>query len=229
MHWTSGDSDPVPAGAGEVFDVYFPVAGQALPCEHAEALAAAVRGVLPWFGEDAGHGLHPVHSGPTAHGWLSPEDAGEEFMYLSRRARLGLRLPSGRLEDAAALQGRTLDIAGCAISLGAPEARPLHLYSALYARRVAAEPDLEFEAAFIEWAAAEISALGVRCRKLLAGRAHSQCILGAECHTWSLLVADLNAEESLRLQSRGIGPGRRMGLGLFMPHKEVRDVTQPAR
>jgi hypothetical protein len=42
----------------------------------------------------------------------------------------------------------------------------------------------------------------------------------------SLMLADLAVEESVRLQQRGLGPGRTLGCGLFLPHKDINEVRQ---
>jgi hypothetical protein len=38
------------------------------------------------------------------------------------------------------------------------------------------------------------------------------------------MVAGLATDESLRLQATGLGIGRRLGCGLFIPHKDVADL-----
>jgi CRISPR/Cas system CSM-associated protein Csm4 (group 5 of RAMP superfamily) len=40
------------------------------------------------------------------------------------------------------------------------------------------------------------------------------------------MLADLAVEESVRLQQRGLGPGRTLGCGLFLPHKDINEVRQ---
>jgi hypothetical protein len=35
------------------------------------------------------------------------------------------------------------------------------------------------------------------------------------------MLADLSAEESVRIQQEGIGPLRHMGCGIFIPHKGI--------
>ena len=44
--------------------------------------------------------------------------------------------------------------------------------------------------------------------------------------TRSLMLADLSAEESLRLQQRGLGHGRYFGCGLFIPYKGIKAVKR---
>ena len=40
------------------------------------------------------------------------------------------------------------------------------------------------------------------------------------------MVAELGAEESLAVQCHGIGPGRLLGCGLFVPHKDIGPVRR---
>jgi hypothetical protein len=40
----------------------------------------------------------------------------------------------------------------------------------------------------------------------------------------SLMLSGLTREQSLFLQQRGIGSGRKLGFGLFIPHKSIDDL-----
>ena len=40
------------------------------------------------------------------------------------------------------------------------------------------------------------------------------------------MVAELTVEQSLRLQSRGLGALHYLGCGLFIPHKDIKEVKQ---
>ncbi|OOY42428.1 hypothetical protein BOV91_06980, partial [Solemya velum gill symbiont] len=42
----------------------------------------------------------------------------------------------------------------------------------------------------------------------------------------SLMLADLLTEETLKLQEVGLGPGRHMGFGIFIPHKGIEAVNK---
>jgi CRISPR/Cas system CSM-associated protein Csm4 (group 5 of RAMP superfamily) len=39
------------------------------------------------------------------------------------------------------------------------------------------------------------------------------------------MLADLELEESLKLQEAGLGPGRKLGCGLFLPQKGIKPVN----
>ena len=41
-----------------------------------------------------------------------------------------------------------------------------------------------------------------------------------------MLIADLDKATSLSLQETGVGPGRHLGCGIFLPHKGIRAVGE---
>ncbi|MDH3609566.1 MAG: hypothetical protein OEQ24_10045 [Gammaproteobacteria bacterium] len=47
--------------------------------------------------------------------------------------------------------------------------------------------------------------------------------------TRSLMIDGLKIEESIYLQQRGLGEGRLVGCGLFMPHKGIEAVGEAQR
>jgi CRISPR-associated endoribonuclease Cas6 len=40
----------------------------------------------------------------------------------------------------------------------------------------------------------------------------------------SLMLADLAVDESVKLQQQSLGTDRKLGCGLFVPHKDIREV-----
>ena len=84
------------------------------------------------------------------------------------------------------------------------------------------------EERFVERVVSELRARSVAARKLLCGRSHRIGTAHGAQTTRSLLIADLGRDESLMLQCRGIGPGRLLGCGLFVPHKDVGPVRPMA-
>ncbi|CAK0771943.1 hypothetical protein CCP3SC15_4440003 [Gammaproteobacteria bacterium] len=165
-------------------------------------------------------GLHLIHGGESGNGWYRPE-GGEGTLYLTRRARLILRLPHSRIADARfALQGRTLVVANSSLVVGEAVARPLSHHSALYARHVVTDPAAD-EGVFLADASRELQAMAVRFKKMLAGKSSALATPEGSCTTRSLMVADLLPGDALELQRRGLGPRRTLGCGLFIPHKTL--------
>ena len=89
----------------DVVDVAFNIVCRSLPVDHAYALSQAIIQALPWFAEESGAGLHPIHVADSGNGWMRPENP-SDLLYLSKRTKLVLRLPHARAQDAKALSGR---------------------------------------------------------------------------------------------------------------------------
>lgn len=207
--------------AGDVVDAMFAIACPTLPVDHAYALSKAVETVLPWFAEEPGAGLHTIHGAASGSGWMRPEGA-DALLQLSHRAKLGLRVPVHRFDDAAALVGRTLDVAGWRLRVEQVALRPLSRITTLFSRSVivGGEDEADFSAA----AVAELDALGIHPGRIVCGRTTPVATPGRTYETRSLMVAGLAPEQSLALQRRGLGAERKLGCGLFIPHKDIADL-----
>jgi CRISPR-associated protein Cas6 len=207
---------------GEILDAVFAISCRSLPVDHAYALSQAVRAALPWFAAEPGAGLHTVHGAASGAGWMRPE-GGEALLQLSRRARLALRLPQRRLDDAAALLGRTLEVAGWPLRVDRLAVRPLSRITTLFARSVVFA-GAEEEAAFLGAAADALGALGITAHTMLCGRVTAVATPERTYQTRSLMLAGLTPSQSLALQRHGLGGERMLGCGVFIPHKGVGDL-----
>jgi CRISPR-associated protein Cas6 len=206
----------------DIVDAVFAISCRCLPVDHAYALSQAVQAALPWFAGEPQAGLHTIHGAASASGWMRPEGPAE-LLQLSRRTKLALRLPRERLHDAAALTGLTLDVAGFAMRVDRLSARPLARITTLFSRGVVVAYADE-ESAFLAAAERELGALGIKPTTMLCGRVTPLATPARTYRTRSLMVAGLPMEQSLELQRRGLGEERKLGCGLFIPHKDVGDL-----
>lgn len=188
-------------------DVVFGLEGTSLPSDHAEALARSVEEWLPWLTQEPAAGIHPLKTAPTSQG----------LVLVARRARLLLRVPGHRAEASLALAGRRLPV-GAGLTTGRGAARELTPSSTLYAARVSS--DAKDERAFEDEVSGWLATSGVRC-KCIAGRARALGVGGGVRSAFGLALHGLAPEDSLRIQSEGIGPHRHLGCGIFLPHKAI--------
>ena len=208
--------------AGQVVDAVFAIACPTLPLDHAYALSLQIQAALPWFADEPNAGLHTIHGAASSSGWMRP--AGEHAMLqLARRARLALRLPAHRVDDAAGLVGRTLLVAGWPLRVEKIALRPLSRLTTLYSRGVvlAATQD---EAEFLAAAAAELDTLGIRPTKLVCGLSTAIATPARTHRARSLMLAGITTRQSLLLQQQGLGAERKLGCGLFIAHKDIADL-----
>jgi CRISPR-associated protein Cas6 len=226
MFWQEEKEEiPVFAVPDDIVDLSFAVGCKCLPMDHAYALSEALQQALPWLAGEADAGLHLIHGAESGNGWYRPQDSEGALIHLSRRTRMSLRLPKERIDDAAALQGAVLDVAGYPLEVGASTVKKLSSLPTLFARHVIAAADLS-EQAFLEQVVAELRDLDIRVTKLMCGKSHDLRGPDGITHTRSVMIADLDPEESVRLQQKGIGPGRKIGCGLFIPHKGIKPVKE---
>jgi CRISPR-associated protein Cas6 len=212
---------------GDVVDAAFAIECRSLPVDHAFALSQAILAALPWFADEPQAGLHTVHGAASGAGWQRPE--GEDAMLqLSHRTRLVLRLPESRLQDAAALTGQTLDVAGFPMRVGQLQPRPLLRIASLFSRSVIFD-DADDEPAFVAAAIEALRALGVQASTMLCGRNVTLTTPQRTYRTRSLMVTVGTPAQSLALQRHGLGEARKLGCGVFIPHKDVGDLRGAAR
>ncbi len=212
----------------DVVDLVYSISCRCLPLDHAHSFSRAVRECLSWMDEEEQAGIHLIHGAESGNGWIRPEDTDTQLLHLSRRARMTLRVPKHRIADAQQLSGETLDIDGYPLEVGAAKVKLFSTLSTQFARYVVVPEDIshEDEEAFLAYAAGQLRELGIRVRKLLCGRAHAIRHPDGDLYTRSLMLADLETEEAVVLQQRGIGRHKKLGCGLFIPHKGIRAVHE---
>ena len=194
-------------------DMVFSLAGHSLPRDHAQAMQQALQQALPWLAAEPLAGIHAVK---LVHG------SGAQAL-LSQRARLLLRLPNRCVEQAAALSGQVLDVAGCSVQVGSAHARALLPYATLYAHAVAAPSENEED--FVNLVSAELRQLELRSQ-WVCGKRHSRQVQGRPMTTFSLMLHGLSLADSLRVLESGLGPHRQLGCGIFVPHRSAAAVGE---
>jgi CRISPR-associated protein Cas6 len=205
----------------QIVDAVFAIACRSLPVDHAYALQQAIEEALPWFAQEPSAGLHTVHGAASGSGWMRPEGA-DALLQLSHRAKLALRLPAHRAQEAAALVGHTLQVAGWPLRVEKMTLRPLSRITTLFSRCVVLAAD--DEVAFVSAATGELGALGIRAERMVCGRVTPVATPERTYQARSLMLAGLGLEQSLLLQRSGLGAGRKLGCGLFIPHKDIADL-----
>jgi CRISPR-associated protein Cas6 len=226
MFWQEEDSEKAFQIPEDVVDVLFAIDCKRLPVDHAYALSRAIKETLPWMEEGGGVGIHAIHMAGSQNGWQRPEHGTDSHLILSRRTKLTIRVPKERAADLRRdLQGVTLDVAGCPLTVGEGRVRPLSSETTIFSRFVVAPSDFT-EDDFLAATASDLQDMGIRVRKALCGKSTPLSTPAGTVHTRSLLLADLSPEESIRLQQRGLGAHREMGCGIFIPHKGVHSAKK---
>lgn len=201
--------------------VHFPAQGRQLPADHGYALYSAITRQLPALHGARWLGLELISGVPWREGLI---------VLPTRGATLSLRIPANHYGDVLPLAGRRLDLDGHTIHLGIPSARPLLPSPSLYARCVTIKKFTDAEP-FLDAARRQVEAHGINAtlelpldeqgrfrRRIL--RIHDKTIIG-----FSLAAHNLSDDDSIRLQTTGIGGRRTMGCGIFNPIRFLTPAT----
>jgi CRISPR-associated protein Cas6 len=189
----------------------FTVSGRRLPRDHSAALWGALANALPWLEDEAELAIFPVRAATVSGGSL----------VINRRSRLVLRLREERVRDALELCGRTIEVGGESLVIGKAMTRALIPHGTIYAHRVAARDD--DEAAFARQVAEELDAFAVR-GDFITGKRSSAHGPSGDVTGFSVMLTALRPPESTRLQVAGLGPHRKLGFGVFVPHRSTAAV-----
>ncbi len=208
-----------------IVDLVFKIHGRDLPTEHGYALFRALATIFPWIESDPRTGVHLIHGAESGNGWIRPAD--HQLLQLSKRTRLVLRLPRERVDSARSLSGQAIEIEGHHFEVGPARVRPLNPISTVFARHIAIAAQTDPEEQFLCWAAEQLDELAIPARKMLCGKRREIQLPGGPLPTRSLMLAELAPQESLTLQQHGLGPGRKFGCGLFLPHRNIKAVNDP--
>jgi CRISPR-associated protein Cas6 len=205
-------------------DVSFALRGTWVPRDHGYALYGALSRVVPVLHGAEWLAVHPIIG-------VTPD---VDRLHLSPKAELRLRVPVEHIGTLMPLAGKCLDIHGQQVTVGVPTVYPLNPAAVLDARVVLLKitaPPLQKGASsdtHLEPLRARYRAeVGRQLHELAIGRPYE--LLGPVRMTirertvvgFSVRVAELSAEESMRLMVEGVGGRRRMGAGVFRPARGI--------
>lgn len=192
-------------------DIQFELKGDALPLDHAWAVYQGLLSIAPWLADEEGIGIHPIQGADTGGG----------EMILNRRVKLVVRSPAARLDDLAKLSGRSFTVGGHTLTLGASKIKALTQHTPLYAHTVCTGS--EDELAFTRDILSQLDAMNITTR-FICGRPQ-KFFDGEKIVTgYSLMLHGLPIEHAIRVQQQGLGLHRKLGCGIFIPHKSITAV-----
>jgi CRISPR-associated protein Cas6 len=193
-------------------DIVFSIRGHSVPRDHSFVLWRELRLCLPWLEAEAHAGIHAIRGAP----------ANDDMLLLTQRAALVLRLPEARVPDAQSLSGRQLGLDGHLLHIGDARQRPLQAFPTLYSNLVCTGSDDELD--FLDDVADQLKRINIAC-KFMCGKQRAlraeQTMIGGS----SLMLHGLAADQSVLLQQTGVGGHRKLGCGLFVPHKSIAAVA----
>lgn len=221
MYWQEQEKPSIYQVPDDIVDLSFRIHCLRLPVDHAIGLCGALHNALPWMLEEDGTGIHLIHGAETGNGWQRPDN--DDYLVLSKRTRLGLRVPKQRSEDARRLCGTTLRVDDIELNIISCKEKPLSTLGTLFSRHVETR-ESDDEGEFLSECAKQLGDLGITPKKMLCGRLHQLAMPDGPVNARSLMLADLEKGEAVKLQQAGLGRRQAFGMGLFIPHKGIEAV-----
>ena len=204
---------PVP----QMIDIAFELHGDTLARDYQLGLWDAVMARLPWLAEAPFAGLHPLRVPATL----------DARVLLPARAKLVLRVPVARAEDAMALAQSTLEVCGDPLHVGASRSKPLYPHPTVHADFVLAQrPDETVDETGFHAGVAQLLSLEGKPPAHICGRMKSIRVGSRTLHGAAVVVHGLRPAQSLQWQYAGLGAGRHFGCGLMVPHKNISGLDQ---
>ena len=197
-------------------DIQFDLQGSVLPQDNGYLLHQELVRLLPWLETEDLVGIHAIHGAATGEGELV---RGQGDLILSQRTKLVIRLPKTRVADIARLTGQTISVGGHNLQIGAGKLRPITLHIPLYAHCVTTGSDDEtvFAAEIIRL----LDDMHIDCR-FICGRRQAIMTADGAVPGYSLMLHGLGIEHAIKIQETGLGGHRKIGCGIFIPHKSIK-------
>ena len=192
-----------------VTEVHFELQGTLLPRDHGYLLFLELSRLLPWLADETLAAVHNIQGAETGK---------DDLLILNRRARLMIRIPVHRAADLAILSGQTITVGGFKLAIGKSKAKPLVRHSPLYAHCVTTGS--MDEKGFASDIIRMLDELKITCR-FICGRRQTITTADGLAYGYSLLLHELPVEQSILIQQRGMGGNRKIGCGIFIPHKST--------
>ncbi len=191
-------------------DLLFPLYGHEIPLDHGYTLYAALSRALesaadPWLHAREDVGLHLIRGTYRGKGRLA----------LTAASRIAIRLPAALIHKFLVLAGQQLTLGTDSLRLGIPQPHALAPTPALYAHLVTTRNGQD-EERFDREIARQLSELGIE-GSTQRGPRRSFAVKDKKVVAHTLLVSELTAEDSIRLQEHGLGGRRKLGCGIFLP------------
>jgi len=190
-----------------MIDLVFDLSGDAPPASYPFTLWTELTRLAPQLETSPNIGVLPLRLSESRENTLLP-----------KRTKLTVRLPTEFADETSALLSeQKIGIDDLRMQLGVGKKRVIQAYPTIHSHMVAGKDD---EVMFMEEITEQLKELGV-AGNLICGKRHSLTGERQSINCYSLVVHDLKADASLKLQYAGLGNLRQFGCGIFIPYKVI--------
>lgn len=201
----------------QIIDLSFSLQGNKIPLDHGYTLFSAMTHIVDCLHDFPNLGIHPIKG----------TRIGPGIIELGPESRLKLRIPADKIGVFLQLAGSEINLNGHVMIIGIPRMLPL-IASARLASRMVTIKNMMQPDSFLESMDKHLKELETKANIGLVSsdstnptsqplrrivRIQGQSIVG-----FAVRLSGLSAEESIRIQEKGIGGRRHMGCGIFVPY-----------
>jgi CRISPR-associated protein Cas6 len=226
MFWSEDDNLEKKVESNDITDISIQLICNKLPGDHIYLLTRAIIEILPWIENDPQIAIQQIYIPASGNGWQREALKTDNLVYLSKRTRLKIRLPFKYLDMIKELTGKEVTISGHSIKFGNIKTSKITASEILVSRFAHIPETDDDEGKFLSLAFEQLKFNNVIIKKMLCGKSTYFNFAGRLLKTRSLMLADLSIEDSLIIQSHGIGDHYLFGCGVFIPQKGIRAVNQ---
>jgi CRISPR-associated protein Cas6 len=219
--WQEDTKKRSAADHSEMVDLSFSVDCKELPYDHAYELSSELIKLIPEIKNDTRNAIQTLHGPMSGNGWVRADG---ENIFLSKRAKLCLRVRKDDADKIRGIEGKKIKLFGNELSIGKSKIKSFLVVRDLFCRFVSCNEDHP-EEDFLEEVQTELRACKVNINKALCGQSKRISFGNKTLYTRSLMIADLTKEEAIILQEEGVGEHRLFGCGIFLPHKSIDAVS----
>ncbi|MBD2069542.1 type I-MYXAN CRISPR-associated protein Cas6/Cmx6 [Leptolyngbya sp. FACHB-671] len=193
-------------------ELSFDVVGHAIPVDHAYELFSAIAHLQAQLHDLKFLSIQTITNTAFENNKL----------LLSKYSKLRIRLLVEQVRLVYSLANKSLMLGKDKIRLGIPKIDLLQPAGSLYSRMVVIKGHQEPEL-FLEAAQSQLKRLGIEGEACISVGSHGSLnrktvkVRGYTVVGFGLEVAELSDQDSLKLQTYGIGGKRKMGCGIFVP------------
>ena len=216
MYWEDDNKDNSNKMSNNFVDVSFKVNCNKIAADHAYDLFKAILKKFPIIEKIDNLAIHSVYGAESGAGWKRPETE----IYLSKRTRFCIRTPKKYSKKFYSLDGETLNVGEYEMSLSKPTIKELIFTDTLFCRNVVVNNN-NSEEEFLKEVDSSLFTMNIKVKKMLCGKEHITKTPKKNLVGKTLLITDLEKQDSIKIQELGIGIGKLFGCGIFLPHKSI--------
>lgn len=194
-----------------IVDLTWPIRGRAeIALDHSYLLFSGLSSIVPEIHGNDRIGILPIRGSRIAPGKLK----------LTENSAIVIRTPVDFLTRLIAISGKLIRLGRDSVRVGVPTVQALRPAARLFSRLITIKGFQDLDG-FQDAASRQIRQLGIASAHLDVGQRRVLRVKHAVIVGFSVVVSTLTDNDSLRLQSVGIGGRRRLGCGLFLPTQSV--------